>query len=262
MKKQQQLAVTAARGALALSIALAATPAIAQSASPQTVPDAAAATDPVASPSGPPAATDPISVDFVLAGYSDYRFRGLSLSNKDAAFQPSLTITHQSGVYVSAWGSNIAANGGANIEVDLTLGISHQVGSGFNAGAFVVYYFYPGATSTDYFEIQAGTSHAVGPGTVGFAVTYAPKQASIGDVSNIYVAANGSVPIPATPLTLTGSFGIENGAFGNHNKLDWSIGVTAAVKGFTLGASYIDTSHTGRNPLGSPTAVLSISRTF
>ncbi len=216
---------------------------------------------PAASDAAPAEATDPISVDLTLSGVTDYRFRGLSLSNTDIAFQPSITVTHQSGVYVSAWGSNIAANGGSNIEIDLTAGISKDVG-GFTVGGLVVYYLYPGAGETNYVELQASASHAVGPATVGVQVAYAPKQANIGDVSNTYVAVNGSLPIPKSPFTLTGSFGIEDGAFGNDYKQDWSVGIAAEVKGFNLGLSYIDTAHTGGNPLGGATGVFSISRTF
>ncbi len=43
-------------------------------------------------------------------------------------------------------------------------------------------------------------------------------------------------------LTLTGSVGLEDGAFsGGSSKIDWSLGATAAVKGFTLGVAYVDT---------------------
>ena len=84
-------------------------------------------------------ATDPVSIDFTLSAVSDYRFRGLSLSNKDPAFQPSITVTHESGFYASVWGSNIADNGGDKVEVDLTVGVSKEIG-GFTAGALAVYY--------------------------------------------------------------------------------------------------------------------------
>lgn len=209
----------------------------------------------------PTEATDPVSIDFTLSAVSDYRFRGLSLSNKDPAFQPSITVTHESGFYASVWGSNIADNGGDKVEVDLTVGVSKEIG-GFTAGALAVYYLYPGAGDTNYVELQASASHGVGPGTIGVLFAYAPKQANIGDVSNTYIAVNGSLPIPSTPLTLTGSFGIEDGAFGNDNKNDWSVGVTAEIKGFTVGASYVDSARTGGNPLGSAAAVFSISKTF
>ena len=38
---------------------------------------------------------------------SDYRFRGISQTNRKFAVQGSLTVSHESGFYVSAWGSSI-----------------------------------------------------------------------------------------------------------------------------------------------------------
>lgn len=42
---------------------------------------------------------------------SDYRFRGVSQSDKDLAVQAGITVTHESGLYVGAWGSNLAGWG-------------------------------------------------------------------------------------------------------------------------------------------------------
>ncbi len=95
---------------------------------PQTAPQSSSAV--------PTGKEGPFSIDLSLAAVSDYRFRGTSLSNKDPVFQPSLTLTHKSGLYASVWGSNITDNGGDNIEVDLVGGYSGQTGSvsyGINA---------------------------------------------------------------------------------------------------------------------------------
>lgn len=208
--------------------------------------------------------TPTISVDLALGVYSDYRFRGLSFSEKDPAFQPSLTVTHKSGVYASVWGSNVAANTGDDIEIDLTLGYSGDVGNGFKVGALAVYYVYPGISSINYVEFQGSLSRDIGPASVGVLLAYSPKQDNTGDRDNTYVAINGSVPLGSSPFTLAGSFGIEDGAFGD-KKRDWSLGVTTEVKGFTLGLSYVDTARAGRigaASIGKATAVFSISRTF
>ena len=39
---------------------------------------------------------------------SDYRFRGVSQSDEGMAVQGGITIGHESGFYVGAWGSNLA----------------------------------------------------------------------------------------------------------------------------------------------------------
>lgn len=207
------------------------------------------------------APTPTISVDLTLGVYSDYRFRGLSLSDKDPAFQPALTVTHKSGLYASVWGSNIAANSGDDLEIDLTAGYSGNVGDGFKVGALAVYYVYPGASSLNYVEFQGSLSRDIGPANIGVTVAYSPKQDNIGNLDNTYVAINGSVPLGSSPFKLAGSFGIEDGAFGN-KKRDWSLGVTTDVKGFIVGVSYIDTARTGGASIGKATAVFSVSRTF
>ncbi len=204
---------------------------------------------------GPP---DPLSIDFTLAAYSDYRFRGLTLSDKDFSIQPTLTATLASGFYASIFASNIAENPGDDIEIDLIAGFSKDIGK-VNAGINATYYVYPGFSSINYVEFIGTLGTEVGPGEVGLTLGYSPKQDNIGDQDNVYVALNGSVPIKGTPFSLTGSVGYEDGAFGDKKK-DWLLGVTADVAGFTLGASYIDTKRGG--PLGDATAVFSISKDF
>lgn len=206
-------------------------------------------------PEGPP---DPVSIDFTLAAYSDYRFRGLTLSDKDFSVQPTITATLASGFYGSIFASNIAENTGDDIEIDLIAGFSKEIGK-VTAGINATYYLYPGISSINYIEFIGTLGTAVGPGEVGLTLGYSPKQDNIGDQDNVYVALNGSVPIKGTPFSLAGSVGYEDGAFGDKKK-DWSLGVTADVAGFTLGASYIDTKRGG--PLGDATAVFSISRDF
>ena len=72
---------------------------------------------------------------------SDYRFRGISQTNLKAALQGGLTVTHSSGVYVSAWGSSIddyIANG-SDQELDLIAGYSHTFKNGVKIDGGVLY---------------------------------------------------------------------------------------------------------------------------
>lgn len=60
---------------------------------------------------------------------TDYRFRGISQSNKRAAIQGTATISHKSGFYASVWGSSIddyiADNG---TELDFVGGYKRNIG--------------------------------------------------------------------------------------------------------------------------------------
>jgi uncharacterized protein (TIGR02001 family) len=203
-------------------------------------------------------ASGPIDVEVTLAAVSDYRFRGVSLSDKDPAFQPSITISHESGFYVGAWGSNVADNGGDDVELDVFAGFSGGDALTYDLG--VTYYVYPGVSAANYAEFIGKLGTTVGPLELGGTVAYAPSQDGTGNTDNIYVGGNASLGIPTTPLKLNASLGLEDGAFGD-NKMDWSLGVSADVAGFTLGASYVDTNRFVGG-LGKAGAVFSVSYTF
>lgn len=206
-------------------------------------------------------ASGPIDVEVTLAAVSDYRFRGVSLSEKDPAFQPGITISHESGFYVGAWGSNIADNPGDDIEVDLFAGFSGGEDVTWDVGA--TYYLYPGFSSANYVELIGKMGTTYGPLELGFTAAYVPSQDNTGNQDNFYIGSNASVGIPNSPIKLNGSLGFEDGAFGD-KKVDWSLGLSADVSGFTLGAAYIDTNKRGVYVPGDSkaTAVFSISYTF
>ena len=185
------------------------------------------------------AAEGPISISGGVTVASDYRFRGVSLSDKDFVVQPTITISHESGFYVGAWGSNLAENTGDDIEVDIYAGFSGGEELTYDIGA--TYYLYPGVSSFNYLELTGKLGTTIGPATVGVQLSYVPSQDNTGNADNWYYATNASVAIPNTPISLTGSIGIEDGAFtAGDEKVDWSLGATTSVQGFTLGVAYVD----------------------
>lgn len=187
------------------------------------------------------AAEGPITISGSITGVSDYRFRGVSLSDKDFAIQPTITVSHESGFYVGVWGSNLAENTGDDVEVDLYAGFSGGEELTYDIGA--TYYVYPGVSSFNYVEFTGKLGSTIGPATVGVQLSYVPEQDNTGDNDNIYYGTNIAVALPDSPFTMTGSIGIEDGAFtAGDEKVDWSLGLTAAVKGFNLGVSYVDTN--------------------
>lgn len=71
-----------------------------------------------------PAPTEkrPITVSGSVSLTSDYRIRGVSRRDPQVAVQRGLIVSHDSGIYVGVWGSNLASwstFGGANLELDL-----------------------------------------------------------------------------------------------------------------------------------------------
>ena len=261
MRKTPIVVSTAAMALMAL-----ATPARAQDSASQPE-NQAQAGQAVATP-GPEAeaeaeeeASGPFELEIALTGVSDYRFRGISLSDKDPAFQPSITLSHESGLYASVWGSTIAENEGSDIEVDYILGYGSTVGP-VDVDVNATYYAYPGTKNLSYWEFIGSVSHSIGDASVGFTFAWTPEQGSTVPERGLYFAVQGEMPIKNTPLSLTGSFGIEDNAFYDKKK-DWSLGLNADLgSGFTVGGAYVDTGHSGGDPLGKPTVVFTLSKAF
>jgi uncharacterized protein (TIGR02001 family) len=186
-------------------------------------------------------ATGPVALTGGVAVVSDYRFRGVSLSGKDFAVQPYLTLKHESGLYVGAWGSNLSENDGDDVEMDLYAGFAGGDDLTYDIGA--TYYLYPGVSNLNYVEFTGKLGSTVGPATVGVQLSYVPSQDNTGNDDNIYFGTNASIAVPNTPISIVGTMGIEDGAFtAGSEKVDWSLGLNAAVAGFTLGVSYVDTN--------------------
>ena len=211
-----------------------------------------------------PAAAQDEADAFTVSGgatlVSDYRYRGISQSDKRPAVQGSFTLAHASGLYGTVWGSSIddyVANG-ADQEIDFVGGYRRSFG-GTTVDAGVTYYYYPGdgGANTDFVEPFVSVSQAFGPVTAKALVAYAPRQASLtvgaGKEDNLYLSGDLTAAVPATPVTLSAhvghSFGPSYLTIGDEYT-DWSLGASVAVKGFTLGLSYVDTDGTFITPSG------------
>lgn len=111
----------------------------------------------------------PITVSGSAALVSDYRFRGISMTDKEMAVQAGATVSHESGFYVGTWGSNLAGWGtflGSNMELDVFGGYKTEVG-GVGVDVGLTWYMYPGGLdNTDFAEPYVKLSAPVGPASV------------------------------------------------------------------------------------------------
>jgi hypothetical protein len=219
----------------------------------------------------PPALTVTGSVALV----SDYRFRGVSQSDKGFAVQGGITVSHESGAYAGFWSSNLAGwgtFGGPNLELDLIGGYKLPVGSGVTLDVGLTWYMYPGgASKTDFAEPYVKLSGTLGPASVTAGVAYAPRQQALGQwyntgasaqtgvydnpgakEDNFYVWTDAAAGIPSTPVTVKGHIGYSKGNSGlgpngtsvapTGEYLDWLVGADFAVGKVTLGIAYVDTN--------------------
>jgi len=197
---------------------------------------------------------------------SDYRFRGVSQSDKEMAVQGGVTLTHESGLYAGVWGSNLAGwgtFGGANMELDLIGGYKLPVTDNATLDVGLVWYMYPGgADESDFAEPYVKLTGATGPATLTAGVAYAPKQPALANVSaapnsrgqkddNLYLWGDGALAIGGTPLTAKAHIGYSDGNPGlgpNGTSVaptgrywDWSLGMDATWRNLMLNISYVDT---------------------
>lgn len=195
-------------------------------------------------------ASGPFSLSGGIAVTSDYRFRGISLSNEKVAVQPTLTVSHESGLYAGVWGSTLPDSPAyGKFELDLYGGFATEIASGTKVDVGVTYYTYPGSEDggapTDYFEGIGKLSHDIGPVSATAMVAYAPKQNSLGDDDNIYLNLGLAAGIPNSPVTLTAGIGYNDGSLGlvspDGKYIDWSLGASFAAGPATFSVQYIDT---------------------
>lgn len=173
---------------------------------------------------------------------SDYRYRGISLSDRDPAAQGSIDISWR-GFYAGAWASSIARTADTNVELDLYAGYAGTAGPvEYEIGAIA--YLYPGGDGTaNIYEATGALSYRLGPVSAKLSAFYAPDQENLaGD--NFYLSAEAKVGIPATPFTLFAQAGRERGSFYGR-KHDWSFGAEFTRGPFTASLGYFDTDLNG-----------------
>ncbi len=115
-----------------------------------------------AAPAAAPAATPDYTITGNLGIFSDYRFRGISQTNKKPAIQGGVDFAHSSGIYLGNWNSNVDSGlyNGANIEMDFYGGWKTTVDDfGLDIGA--IYYYYPGSGQVRARQLQGRQRRAV-----------------------------------------------------------------------------------------------------
>ena len=244
----------------ALLLAASATPALAQTATP--APDAKDA------PAAAPTASEPplFKVTGGATLISDYRFRGLTQTNGNAAVQGTINVNSKYGFYIGTWASTIDGSGKTPLlagygdaEVDLYAGYTKTFGNGVTVDGGLLYYYYPSGAkgqNTDFFEPYASVAYTIGPVTTKVGGNYAwggqpGLDFTTSSDDNIYVYGEASVGIPKLPVTLKGHVGYTSGSLGlanlvatDKNYLDWSLNLEVAAGPVKVGGTYVDTDVT------------------
>lgn len=205
--------------------------------------------------------------DYTISGNfgltSDYRFRGVSQSNKKPAVQGGIDFAHKSGFYLGNWNSSVsewAANDSAGIEQDFYGGFKFEaVGIGFDVGA--IYYYYPGARASDTEsknifntrEFYVGGSY--GPLSLKVSRTFSGQYFGLGKApadGSLTTDAKGTMYYDLTfateiaPKTIlkahVGMTDLSDKTPGTKDFTDYSLGVVYDLDGWALGVTAYTTS--------------------
>jgi uncharacterized protein (TIGR02001 family) len=228
-----------------------------------------------------------------LGVYSDYRFRGISQTNKRPAIQGGIDFAMKNGLYLGNWNSNIDSAGysGANIEMDFYGGWKTTFGDfGLDLGG--IYYYYPGSGDQNAypgsFKVDNGELYIGGTwGPLALKYSYAVTDFfGVPDTKGAYyIALSGSHDF-GNGFGINASVGYQGGLkTGNQgfsscitefdgsvkcSITDYKLGGTYTFEGWVLGLAYVSTNRdltygtaaaSGRN-VSNGTAVLSVSKSF
>jgi len=223
---------------------------------------------------------------------TDYPFRGLSQTQRQVAFQPSLTFetpkvseTLPLSAYVSAWGSNVYFPGtNAGAEVDLIGGFRFKAYEGrLTADLAYTRYNYLGVleqAQLGFNEVSLVLGYDFGPVALQAALRYSPDFFGNSGIA-WYKWAQATVPLPfvnfqmfGDPVTakVFGTIGSQyvernvNYGIPNNDYWDWQLGATVTVYGVDLTFAYIGTNIDQAGCLNTLNCedrfIFSVSKTF
>jgi len=209
---------------------------------------------------------------------TDYRFRGISQTDRNPAIQGGFDWSHDSGFYLGTWGSNVDFAG--NLELDYYGGYANKINDSLAFDVGAIYYDYPGGdlgggVDPEFWEIYGGLSGDLGPVSLSGKVSYSDDY--FGETGTaFYYDLGASYELPAE-FSLSAHYGYQtiddgsvkdDGFFSSDedNYQDWSIGVSKSFMELDFDLSYIDTNLGKSDCFGSKicdsTVVFSISKSL
>ena len=168
---------------------------------------------------------------------SDYAFRGISQTDEAPAIQGGLTLSDESGFYVSVWGSSVDFGGQGTLEFDVMLGWSGALNEDWSIDVGAMRYGYPNTefAGSNFYELYGSLSYEA----FTFGLAYSDDYyANAGTYFYLY----GGYSYALTDnLTLDLHIGQNEYDDSAASYLDWSIGLSTEVLGAGLSLAYVDT---------------------
>jgi uncharacterized protein (TIGR02001 family) len=189
-----------------------------------------------------------VEVSGNVALTSDYRFRGISQSDEDAAIQGGFDVAFEPGFYVGTWGSVVDFGGGpyGSLELDYYAGWAGNIGDsdiGIDVG--YIYYDYPGDDGDvegDYQEVYTSISWKDLSVGVAYSDDYYAESDEFWYVSGDY----SFTLLEELTVGLHAGYNMleENGGFLSSDEdayTDYSVTVTYSWSGVDFSVAYVGT---------------------
>jgi len=188
---------------------------------------------------------------------SDYAFRGISQTDEAPAIQGGLSLTDESGFYLSVWGSSVDFGGQGTLEFDVMLGWSGAINEEWSVDVGVMRYGYPNTefAGSNFYELYGSLSYQA----FTFGLAYSDDYyANAGTYFYLY----GGYSYALTDnLALDLHVGQNESDDSSASYLDWSIGLSTEVLGAGLSLAYVDTDIDDCN-LCDSRVIFSVSKGF
>lgn len=209
-----------------------------------------------------------------LALVSDYRFRGVSLSDERPAVQASIAYDHADGWYAGAFASSVRIGPDYDTQAQLLpyAGYARRLRSGMSWDAGVQYALFSGNMDYDYPEFHIGLTST----HLSARAYYAPRYFGV-SAPVIYGEIDGVYPVSSQVRLLGHAGWLHRGSaseldqYLERHRFDARIGIGVASAGFDLQLAWVFTEgQSGRLPVYAPCGdcidrsgwVLSLSRSW
>ena len=176
---------------------------------------------------------------------SDYRFRGVSQTDRNPAVQGEFQYNGSQGIYAGIWASNVDFVG-ASSEVDLFVGYNYSLGEDLQIGAEFIYYNYPSADSSEfnYFEVIGSASYQIEDIGLSLEVAYGPDVSgtkALAVTGGVEAKVIDSVYLFSDGISMSGHFGHQSYDAVNVDYNFYDVGMTASAGAFALDVRYVST---------------------
>ncbi len=200
---------------------------------------------------------------------SDYRFRGISQSERNPAIQGGVDFQRDNGLFAGVWTSTIdfadeaVRSNPRDIEIDYYLGFNKRFASNWSVVLSVVHYAYPSTSfNYDYTELLVGIRFR---DQVGLVVAHS-EQVLGHDASATDYEIDLAQPLGRRlELTATAGFYDIGGDFGQSYSY-WNLGLSKDLGWITADVRYHDTSNKARRIFGNDVTkdalVVSVTASF